>query len=126
MMDPPDHTRYRRMVSRGFSPRGVEQIEPALRQFVSECIDRLREAGTGDLVAGLARPVPCFVVAHYLGVPTGGSDTLCDMDPSHSPSQYRRTRIRGGRRTARPLRILQRAHRAAQTKAGRRHAVCSH
>jgi hypothetical protein len=69
MMDPPDHTRYRRMVSRDFSPRGVEQIEPALRQFVSECIGRLREAGTGDLVAELARPVPCFVVAHYLGVP---------------------------------------------------------
>jgi cytochrome P450 len=69
MMDPPDHTRYRRLVSRDFSPRAVQPIEPALRQFTSECISRLREAGTGDLVAGLARPVPCFVVAHYLGVP---------------------------------------------------------
>lgn len=69
MMDPPDHTVYRRMVSRGFSPRNVAQIEPALRSFVTECIARLRESGSADVVAELARPVPCFVVALYLGVP---------------------------------------------------------
>jgi cytochrome P450 family 130 len=72
MADPPEHTRYRRMVNRSFSPRSVSEIEPALRRFVGECIRRLCEQGRGDLVEGLARPVPCFVVAHYLGVP--GSD----------------------------------------------------
>ena len=69
MMDPPDHTGNRRRVNRSFSPGNVRQIEPALRNFVSSCVDRLRDAGSADLVAGLARPVPCFVVAHYLGVP---------------------------------------------------------
>jgi len=69
MMDPPDHTRYRRLVSRGFTPRRVAELEPELRVFARGCVDRLAELGRADLVAELARPVPCWVVAHYLGVP---------------------------------------------------------
>src|SRR5439155_8049820 len=69
MMDPPDHTRYRRLVSRGFTPRAVADVEPALRRFVAGRVDRLRQLGTADFVAELARPVPNWVVAHYLGVP---------------------------------------------------------
>lgn len=69
MMDPPAHTAYRRLVNRGFAPRRVADIEPALRSFVGSCIDRLVEGESTDLVDAVARPVPCFVVAHYLGVP---------------------------------------------------------
>ena len=69
MMDPPDHTRYRRLVNRGFTPRHVEELEPQLRAYVVDRIEELRAAGGGDLVAGLARPTPSWVVAHYLGVP---------------------------------------------------------
>jgi len=69
MMDPPEHTVNRRRVNRSFSPANVRQVEPALRDFVASCVARLREEESADLVAGLARPVPCFVVAHYLGVP---------------------------------------------------------
>lgn len=69
MMDPPDHTAYRRLVNRGFAPRRVADLEPALRSFVRSCIDRLVSGDDDDLVDALARPVPCFVVAHYLGVP---------------------------------------------------------
>ena len=68
MMDPPDHTKFRRAVSRGFTPREVQTLEPAVREFVVERIEELRAAGTGDFVAGVARPLPCFVVADYLGV----------------------------------------------------------
>ena len=68
-MDPPEHTRYRRLVSRGFTPRNVERLEPALRARVREHVDAMRDAGSGDFVASLARPVPSWVVAHYLGVP---------------------------------------------------------
>lgn len=68
MMDPPDHTKFRRAVSRGFTPREVQTLEPAIRAFVVDCLDRLRDCGTGDFVAAVARPLPCFVVAHYLGV----------------------------------------------------------
>ncbi|HTT86340.1 MAG TPA: cytochrome P450 [Acidimicrobiales bacterium] len=69
MADPPEHTRSRRRVNRRFSPRRVGELEIALRAYVSSCLEELTDAGGGDLVASVARPVPCFVVAHYLGVP---------------------------------------------------------
>lgn len=69
MMDPPDHTAFRRLVGKGFTPRHVEEIEPAVRSFVVERIERLRERGSGDIVAELLKPMPSFVVAYYLGVP---------------------------------------------------------
>jgi cytochrome P450 family 130 len=67
MMDPPEHTQYRRLVSRGFTPRHVTDLEPRLRDYVRDRVAGLRDGA--DLVAGLARPVPSWVVAHYLGVP---------------------------------------------------------
>jgi cytochrome P450 family 130 len=69
MMDPPDHTTFRRMVNRGFTPRQVMAIEPEVRRFVIERIERLRAQGGGDVVAELFKPLPSLVVAHYLGVP---------------------------------------------------------
>ncbi len=69
MMDPPEHTRYRSLVSRDFTPRRVAQLENAVREFVRDRVAHLRELGSGDLVEELARRVPTFVVAHYLGVP---------------------------------------------------------
>ncbi len=69
MQDPPTHTAFRKLVSRGFTPRQVEAVEPAVQQFVIERIERLRAAGGGDIVAELFKPLPSMVVAHYLGVP---------------------------------------------------------
>lgn len=69
MLDPPDHTVMRRLVSKGFSPRQVAELEPEIRAFVVERLERLREAGKGDVVAELFKPLPSLVVAHYLGVP---------------------------------------------------------
>src|SRR5215204_2737516 len=69
MQDPPMHTEFRKLVSRGFTPRQVQAIEPAVRDFVVERIERLRANGGGDIVAELFKPLPSMVVAHYLGVP---------------------------------------------------------
>lgn len=69
MQDPPTHTEFRKLVSRGFTPRQVEAVEPAVRQFVVDRLERLRVAGGGDIVAELFKPLPSMVVAHYLGVP---------------------------------------------------------
>ncbi|WP_278261279.1 cytochrome P450 [Nocardia sp. AG03] len=68
-MDPPEHTDFRRRVAPGFTPRQVNSVEPAVRRFVVERIERLRAAGSGDIVAELFKPLPTMVVAHYLGVP---------------------------------------------------------
>jgi cytochrome P450 family 130 len=69
MQDPPVHTEFRKLVSRGFTPRQVESVEPKVREFVVERIERLRAHGGGDIVAELFKPLPSMVVAHYLGVP---------------------------------------------------------
>ncbi|KZS74207.1 cytochrome [Mycobacterium kansasii] len=69
MQDPPVHTEFRKLVSRGFTPRQVEAVEPKVKEFVVERIERLRANGGGDIAAELFKPLPSMVVAHYLGVP---------------------------------------------------------
>lgn len=74
MQDPPVHTEFRKLVSRGFTPRQVEAVEPKVREFVVERIERIRGNGGGDIVAELFKPLPSMVVAHYLGVPQAERD----------------------------------------------------
>ncbi|OBI89174.1 cytochrome P450 [Mycobacterium asiaticum] len=69
MQDPPVHTQFRKLVSRGFTPRQVEAVEPKVREFVVERIEKIRARGAGDIVTELFKPLPSMVVAHYLGVP---------------------------------------------------------
>lgn len=69
MMDPPDHTEFRALIGRGYTPRRVADIEPQVRQFVHARLDAIADLGECDIVAELFRPVPGFVVASYLGVP---------------------------------------------------------
>ena len=69
MMDPPDHTAMRRLVSRPMTPRRVAPFEPEITAFVDERLDAVAEAGEVDIVDALLKPLPSFVVAHYLGVP---------------------------------------------------------
>jgi cytochrome P450 len=72
MQDPPVHTEFRKLVSRGFTPRQVEAIEPKVREYVIERVERIRSNGGGDIVAELFKP--SMVVAHYLGVPEADRD----------------------------------------------------
>lgn len=74
MQDPPGHTEFRKLVSRGFTPRQVEAVEPKVRDFIVERIEGLRSRGGGDIVAELFKPLPSMVVAHYLGVPDSDRD----------------------------------------------------
>lgn len=74
MQDPPAHTEFRKLVARGFTPRQVEAVEPKVRQFVVERVERIRANGGGDIVAELFKPLPSMVVAHYLGVPEQDRD----------------------------------------------------
>jgi cytochrome P450 len=69
MMDPPEHTALRKLVIKRLTPRQVLAIEPMLRAFVVERVERLREMGSGDIVTELFKPLPSLVVAHFLGVP---------------------------------------------------------
>jgi unspecific monooxygenase len=68
-LEPPDHTRIRRLVSKAFTPRTVERLKPYVEGLAGELVDRLVEAGGGDLLADVAEPLPVSVIAEMLGVP---------------------------------------------------------
>lgn len=78
MLDPPDHTAFRRLVARGFTPRAVTTLEPVVRAFVVDRLAQLHDAGGGDIVEALFKPLPSMVVAHHLGVPEDGRDRFDD------------------------------------------------
>lgn len=68
-LEPPDHTRIRRLVSKAFTPRTVEQLKPYVADLAGELVDRLVAAGGGDLLADVAEPLPVAVIAEMLGIP---------------------------------------------------------
>ncbi|MFI0966025.1 cytochrome P450 [Streptomyces sp. NPDC021080] len=68
-LEPPDHTRIRRLVSKAFTPRTVERLRPYVEGLAGELVDRLVEAGGGDLLTDVAEPLPVSVIAEMLGVP---------------------------------------------------------
>jgi pimeloyl-[acyl-carrier protein] synthase len=68
--DPPVHTRLRRLVSKAFTPRAVQDLRPRIQEIVDELLDAAAAKGTFDLVADLAYPTPVIVIAEMLGVPT--------------------------------------------------------
>ena len=84
MMDPPVHTSMRRLVSRPMTPSRVAPFETAITDFVDARLDEIdRLHGTVDIVAQLLKPLPSFVVAHYLGVSAGGPAALRWLDRRH-------------------------------------------
>jgi cytochrome P450 len=71
VVDPPDHTRYRRLVSRAFTPRATAAFEPMIRRTAGTLLDTLElRGGTVDLVETYAAQLPVLVIADLLGVPT--------------------------------------------------------
>jgi cytochrome P450 len=69
-MDPPDHTRYRRLLNRQFTTRRLRQLEPRVRQIVDEHLQAMECAGSpADLVRAFAMPIPLLVICELLGVP---------------------------------------------------------
>jgi len=78
-VDPPDHTRLRRLVAGAFSPQRVAALAPAIEQLANELLDQLAAAGadtTVDLVKGFAQPLPFLVICELMGVPHEERDLL--------------------------------------------------
>jgi cytochrome P450 len=71
-LDPPDHHRLRRLVSKVFTPRMIEALRPRVQQLVDEHLDGALASGADvDLISGLAFPLPFVVISEMLGVPEG-------------------------------------------------------
>lgn len=67
--DPPAHTRLRKLVSKAFTPRAVENLRPRIQDIVDNLLDGLEGQGQFDLVDSIAYPLPVIVIAEMLGVP---------------------------------------------------------
>jgi cytochrome P450 len=68
-MEPPDHTRVRRLVSKAFTPRMVEALRPTVQRLMDGLVDPVQGAGEFDLIRELAEPLPVTVIAELLGIP---------------------------------------------------------
>ncbi|MDG2352741.1 MAG: cytochrome P450 [Acidimicrobiales bacterium] len=69
-LDPPEHTQFRRLISKGFTPRKAEDMRQDINSFVEAAIKRIKELENCDIISELFKPLPSFVVSKYLGVPT--------------------------------------------------------
>ncbi len=67
--DPPDHTRFRKLINRTFSAKAVEAMEPQIEEIVDLLIDDFVNNGTFDFVKQYAMMIPAMVIADVLGVP---------------------------------------------------------
>ena len=68
-MEPPDHTRVRRLVAKAFTPRMVGALRAPIARRTAELVDRVRGGGPFDLIREIAEPLPVWVIAELLGVP---------------------------------------------------------
>ena len=68
-LEPPDHTRLRRLVTKAFTPRTVEALRPRIEGIVATVIEQARDLGEFDLIADLLELVPVAVIAELLGIP---------------------------------------------------------
>lgn len=75
-IDPPDHTRLRKLVSSVFTPRRVADLAPMIERIVDEHLDAVADRGEMDLIADLAFPLPFAVISEMLGMPDGDSAQL--------------------------------------------------
>ena len=97
-IDPPQHTHFRRLISREFTARAVVKHEDRIQQVANRLLDNLESSETFDLVTEYASLLPVAVISDLLGVPEDrwldilgwGNDAALTLDPGLSWREYRR------------------------------------
>lgn len=77
-IDPPDHTRLRRLVAKAFTPRRVAEFAPRVQELTDQLIDRFAREGSADLIHEFAFPLPIYAICDLLGVPREDQDDFRD------------------------------------------------
>ncbi|MEU1311484.1 cytochrome P450 [Streptomyces cinnamoneus] len=77
-IDPPDHTRLRRLVSKAFTPRRVAEFAPRVQELTDQLIDAFAAKGEADLIHEFAFPLPIYAICDMLGVPAEDQDDFRD------------------------------------------------
>jgi cytochrome P450 len=96
LINPPDHTRLRKLVNRPFTPTAIKGLRPRVEALVAELIGKVRATGTIDLVNDLAEPLAVGMISHILGVPEEGQGQVLRwtdgisrvLDPLRSLEEY--------------------------------------
>jgi len=92
-IDPPDHTRLRRLLSKAFTSRTIEVLRPRVQELVDTALDRIEDGG--DVIAELAFPLPFDVISEMLGMPATDKEQVRDwsgaivktIDPIITPEE---------------------------------------
>lgn len=121
-MEPPDHTRVRRLVAKAFTPRVVASMREPVQRLTDGLVDRVQGAGTFDLLAQIAEPLPVEVIAELLGIPAVDrpllrpwSADICRMYELHPTADDRTISTRASVEFSDYLRALSRVRRGAPT-----------
>jgi cytochrome P450 len=93
--DGDDHRRLRRLVSKAFTPRMIEQLRPRIQEIADELIDRVSADGEMELVSDFAFPLPITVIAELLGVPAADRESFREwsgamVSPALAPAEMER------------------------------------
>jgi cytochrome P450 len=86
VVEPPDHTRYRKLVSKVFTPRAVEGLRPQVERIATDLLDRLAGRREFDLVSAYASLLPVAVISEILGVPEQDHGRVMRLGHAAAPS----------------------------------------
>ena len=75
-MDPPRQTRLRKLVSKGFTPKRVAELEPSIQRITDHYLDQVMESGSFDWIGDFAGKMPMDVISEMLGVPEADRDEI--------------------------------------------------
>lgn len=78
-MDPPQHERFRRLVSRGFTPRQAHAMQERIKVLAAEIVSDVEPKGDGDLVSDIAGRLPSGLIAELMGVPRADGERLYQL-----------------------------------------------
>ncbi len=78
-MDPPEHSQYRNIVQRAFTPRTIRNLEARLQEFANDICDRALAKGEGDFVKDVAAELPLLAICELIGVPAEDRTKIFDL-----------------------------------------------
>jgi cytochrome P450 len=117
-MEPPDHTRVRRLVAKAFTPRYVEGLRPMVQRAMDSLVDGVDGMEQFDMLPTIAEPLPVTVIAEMLGVPEADrhhlrpwSADICKMYELNPPLESQRDAVRASSEFSDYLRDLSRLRR---------------
>jgi cytochrome P450 len=85
IVNPPDHTRYRHLVTQSFTPRAIDKLDQRVTQVTIELIERIAAAPNPDLIADFAAQLPVAIIAEILGLPDDSYQRMLQWGHSGAP-----------------------------------------